>query len=47
MLLAAGLISSAVTVASRGNPGYALTVVWALVAAAPVPLVVAWLAVAG
>jgi hypothetical protein len=34
MLLAAGLVGSAVTVASRGNAGYALTVVWALIAIA-------------
>jgi hypothetical protein len=34
MLLAAGLNGSGVTLASRGNAGYALTVVWALIAIA-------------
>jgi hypothetical protein len=34
MLFAAGLIGSSVTVASRGNAGYALTVVWGLIAIA-------------
>jgi hypothetical protein len=34
MLLVAGLIGSTVTVASRGNAGYALAVIWALIAIA-------------
>lgn len=34
MLLVAGLIGSIVTVASRGNTGYALAVIWALIAIA-------------